>query len=218
MSKNRLLNKLAEVVINFDINHVEETVRNALEENIEPWKAIKDGLGKGMKIVGDKFDKGEYFLPELMGAADAMKVGLNILTPMLRPQSEKKMEKIGTILIGTVEGDIHDIGKNLVAAMLTAEGFDVRDLGRDVPTNVFIEKVREIRPDILGLSALLSTTMMKQKVVIEALEEAGLRDKVKVIVGGSPVNQKWAEKIGADAYCPTAPEATKTVKKLLEIA
>ncbi|MEM2744609.1 MAG: corrinoid protein, partial [Nitrososphaerota archaeon] len=173
------------------------------------------GLSKGLKEVGLLYEKGEYYIPHLMIAAEIFKENIEKLKPFLSTK-ETKSKTLGKVLIGTVKGDLHDLGKNLVAIMLSINGFEVIDLGKDVPTELFIEKIKEHNPDVLGLSALMSTTMYEQKNIIKALEDSGLRSKVKVIVGGAPVTKEWAEEIGADGYAENAIEAVKIVKNLLK--
>jgi corrinoid protein of di/trimethylamine methyltransferase len=182
---------------------------------IDPLKAIEEGLAQGIREVGNKFANGEVFLPELIMAAETMKKALEILEPELK-KKKKERKTLGKVLLGTVAGDIHSIGKTIVASMLSANGFEVYDIGEDVPAGKFVEKVKELKPDILGLSALLTTTLPEQKVVIETLKKEGLRDKVKVIVGGAPTSREWAKEIGADGYGADATEAVEVVKKLLE--
>jgi corrinoid protein of di/trimethylamine methyltransferase len=186
----------------------------AVEAGIDPVVALEEGLAKALKEVGDRFGRGDAFITELIAAAQAMEAGADVLNEEITKRGVSR-KAVGRFLIGTVEGDIHSIGKNIVKTMLTSAGFEVFDLGEDVPAGVFVEKVREVSPDILGLSALMTTTMVKQREVIEALEEAGLRDGVKVIVGGSPVTDDWVEEIGADACGLDAGSAVKTALGLM---
>lgn len=185
----------------------------ALAAGIEPLTILHDGLMPGMRAVGEKFASGEYFLPEMMVAAAAMKSAMAILEPALRARQEGAGGG-GRVVIGTVRGDIHEIGKSLVATMLSANGFDVTDLGVDVPVDRFVQAVDGTRADIVGLSALLTTTMGAQRSVIEALAAAGLRARVKVIVGGAPVTQRWADEIGADGYARDAVAAVSLARGL----
>ena len=208
-----ILNGLSQAIIEGNISLTKELSKKALGKGVDPLIIIEKGLKKGIQIVGEKFENGEFFLPDLIMASEAMKAGLKILEPELH-KKKKGMPIVGTFIIGTVEGDIHDIGKTIVVSMLQANGFRVIDLGVDVPTEKFIEKVREIKPDILGLSALLPTTMPKQQEVIEALKRENLRERVKVMVGGAPVTQAWADQIEADGY---AEDAVEAVKKALEL-
>jgi len=196
----KLIGKLKKAVVNCDAEEAERVAKEALKAGLDPLEAIEKGLARA-------------FLPELMLAAVTMKAALSVLEPALAKR--KKSKNKGTVLLGTVEGDIHDIGKNIVGAMLRANGFEVHDIGVDVPPEKFVEKVKEVKPDIVGISALLTTTMPKMVEVIEALKKAGLRDKVKVLVGGAPVRKEWAQQIGADAYATDAVEAVRVSKKLL---
>jgi len=208
-----ILNRLKEAVINYDVDETVKTAQEVIETGFDPLKAIEEGLAAGLQIIGDQFGRGEIFLPMLMISAEATKKALAILEPAVANGKSRKV--LGKVVIGTVEGDIHDIGKSIVAAMLTANGFEVHDVGCDVPTSKFIEKVKEVNPDIIGMSALLTTTMPKMTEVINALKKEGLREKVKVMVGGAPVSAAWAEQIGADTYGEDAMAAVDVVKKLL---
>jgi len=212
MTEN-FLKRLREAVLNYDVERAVEVSKEVIEAGFDPLTAIEQGLGEGLTIVGGKFAAGELFLPELMIAAEAMKKSLAILEPALAKGTSRKV--LGKVVIGTVEGDIHDIGKTIVAAMLTANGFEVYDVGCDTPTSKFVEKVEEVSADTVGMSALLTTTMVKMVEVINALKKAGLRGKVKVIVGGAPVSEAWAKEIGADAYAEDAVAAVNVAKKLL---
>ena len=189
-----------------------ELTNEALSAGVNPQDIITHGLQAGMNAVGEKFSSGEYFLPDMLMAARAMKAALEILTPLLEGTG---METMGRVVIGTVEGDMHDIGKNVVATFLRGSGFEVFDLGNNVPDKNFIDEVREKKPDILGLSALLTTTMPIMGRVIKALEEVGLRSSVKVIVGGAPVTQDFARHIGADAYAHDGGRAVPVCKQLV---
>ncbi|KKM12144.1 hypothetical protein SY88_05285 [Clostridiales bacterium PH28_bin88] len=191
-----------------------EMAEKAVAEGIPPMQCLDEGYLKGIDEVGRLYSEGEIFLPELVAAAEAMKAALKVLDPLLKDQSAQRRAQ-GKVVIGTMYEDIHDIGKSIVASMLTANGFEVHDLGVNVPAAVFVGKVKELQPDILGLSALLTTTMPQQKAVLEALTAAGLRDKVKVVVGGAPVTQKWAEEIGADGFAEDAIAAVALAKSLL---
>lgn len=215
MSAESIIEKLRLAVLDYNLEEAASAAREAIKIGVDPLKAIEEGLAQGIREVGNKFADGEVFLPELIMAAEAMKKALEVLEPELR--NEKKERKtLGKVLLGTVAGDIHSIGKTIVASMLTANGFEVYDIGEDVPAEKFVEKVKELKPDVLGLSALLTTTLLEQRTVIEALKREGLRDKVKVIIGGAPASKEWAEEIGADGYGADAAEAVEVVKKLLE--
>jgi len=208
-----ILNRLKEAVINYDVDEAVKVAQEVIETGFDPLKAIEEGLAAGLQVIGDKFGSGEIFLPMLMIAAEATKKALAILEPAVAKGKSRKT--LGKVVIGTAEGDIHDIGKSIVAAMLTANGFEVHDIGCDVPTSKFVEKVKEVNPDVIGISALLTTTMPRMTEVIDALKKEGLREKVKVIVGGAPVSAAWAEQIGADAYGEDAMAAVDVVKNLL---
>ncbi|MEM2235453.1 MAG: corrinoid protein [Desulfurococcaceae archaeon] len=213
MSMN-LIEKLKEAVIAGDRDEAIKISREIVDKGLDPLEALERGLVAGVLEVGEKWVREEVFLADLVMSAEAMKAASEILKPeIIRRGSAVK--KLGRVIIGTVAGDIHDIGKNIVATMLEASGFEVIDLGVDVSTETFIEKVRELKPDVLGLSALLTTTMLEQKNVIEALKREGLRDRVKVIIGGAPVTEEWAKSIGADGYAEDAIRAVRLVKKLL---
>ena len=194
----------------------EKTVRltnEALSAGANPQDIITHGLQAGMGVVGEKFSNGEYFLPDMLMAARAMKAALEILQPSLEKTG---MPTIGKVVIGTVEGDMHDIGKNVVATFLSGNGFEVFDLGLSVPVQKFIDEVKEKKPEILGMSALLTTTMPVMGKVIKALEEIGLRSSVKVIVGGAPVTQDYANFIGADGYAHDGGKAVPVCRQLLD--
>lgn len=210
---SELLAELTEALVSCNPDLTVDLTRQALEE-MEPLAIINEGLVMGMDIVGQKFQDGEYFLPQMVIAANAMQQAMVLLEPELVAR-QQAVEVPGTLVIGTVEGDIHEIGKSLVATMMSAKGFRVHDLGVDVPAEVFVEKVKETDADLLGLSALLTTTMTAQRDVIEALEEAGIRDRVKVILGGAPISQEWADTIGADGYAEDVIGAVELSKRLV---
>ena len=188
-------------------------VRKALASGIPPLSVINDGLTAGIKVVGEKFGTGEMFLPELMMAMKTMKEGIKIVDPELK-KAKLEQPTLGKVLIGTVKGDIHDIGKNIVASMLELSGFTVIDLGTNVPADVFVSRAAQDKADVLGLSAMLTTTMQEQQVVVEALKKAGVRPAVKVVVGGAPVSEKWAHQIGVDGYGANAELAVQLVRTL----
>ncbi len=213
MSKD-FIAKINATVIEGEPDEVEELTRQALEAGVEPLTIIDEGLMPGMMVVGDKFQSGEYFLPHLIIAATGMQQAMALLEPVLVSRQEKA-ERAGTVVIGSVAGDIHEIGKTLVGTMLAASGFQVYDLGVDVPTKTFVDKVKETGANILGLSALLTTTMTVQREVIDALVEAGIRDQVKVVLGGAPVSQEWTDTIGADGYAEDAVGAVNLAKGLM---
>ena len=207
-----LLKEMAEALYNGDAQKVSKLTQRALDAGLDPATILNNGLIEGMNAVGKDFRDGILFVPEVLIAARAMQAGMNILKPLL---AKSDIQPIGKLAIGTVKGDLHDIGKNLVSMMMEGAGFEVINLGTDVPASKFVEVVKETGANIVGMSALLTTTMVEMKNVIEALEEAGLRDKVKVIVGGAPVTQKFADEIGADGYAPNASAAVEMTKRLL---
>jgi 5-methyltetrahydrofolate--homocysteine methyltransferase len=190
---------------------IEDMVNTALASGESP-KALLEAMMAGMKACGDRFETGEFFLPELIGAGDAFKAGMGILAPKLAAGDRVSL---GKVVLGTVHGDVHDIGKSLVGFMLSSAGFTVVDIGTNVSTEAFVQAVREHQPHVLGMSALLTTTMLGMEDVIKELKKQGLRDKVKVIIGGGPVSRKYAEDIGADAYGNDAAQAVSLVKGLL---
>ena len=208
------LEQLQTAVITGEPDQARELAAQALEAGVVPLTAIEQALNPGMQVVGDRFECGEYFIPDLVMSAEAMKAAMAVLEPALVARQEQR-QVAGTVVIGTVEGDIHEIGKSLVGTMLAAAGFQVYDLGVDVPAGEFVERVQETGANVVGLSALLTTTMRNQEVVIEALKEAGLREQVQVIVGGAPTSPEWAQTIGADAYAENANEAVAVVRELL---
>jgi len=200
----QILNAIQEHVIDGNAPQTRTLVHQALEQGVSPAKILHEALIPAMSEVGVRFERQEFYVPEMLIAARAMKEGLAILKPKLL---EAKIEPVGKVVIGTVKGDLHDIGKNLVAMMLEGAGFEVIDLGTDVAPEKFVQAVQEQRPQLVGLSALLTTTMPQMKTIIEALQSAGLRNQVKVLIGGAPVTQKYADDIGADGYAPDASSA-----------
>jgi corrinoid protein of di/trimethylamine methyltransferase len=213
---SEILKQLREVVILGEPDQARELAAQALEAGVAPLTAIEEALNPGMQVVGDRYESGEYFIPDLVMSAEAMKAAMGVFEPALIARQEER-QVLGTVVIGTVEGDIHEIGKSLVATMLSAAGFQVHDLGVDVPAPEFVKRVQETGANVVGLSALLTTTMLNQEAVIEALEEAGLREQVKVVIGGAPTSTDWAQTIGADAYAENANEAVGVVKELLGV-
>jgi 5-methyltetrahydrofolate--homocysteine methyltransferase len=203
---------LQSAVIEGDVEGAQQETRRAIGGDAEPKDILNSGLIPGMEEVGRRYEEGSYFLPEMLAAAQAMKAGLAELRPLL---AEQDVEPVGRVALGTVQGDVHDIGKNLVGIMLEGAGFEIVDLGADVPPEAFLDAASDV--EAIGLSALLTTTMPAMEAVIEVLEEAGVRDKVKVIVGGAPVTDAFAEKIGADGYSPDASSAVRKIKGLLGI-
>jgi 5-methyltetrahydrofolate--homocysteine methyltransferase len=208
-----ILDDLRKSVIDGDLNSTLDQVHQALAENIPPEKILTDGLIAAMTEVGRMFENGEFYVPEMLISARAMKGGLAILRPQL---AAANIKAIGKVAIGTVQGDLHDIGKNLVGMMLEGAGFEVIDLGVDVSSEKYISAVMEQHPDLKGLSALLTTTMPRMKDIVLALKAAGLRDKVKVMIGGAPITQQYATDIGADIYAPDAPSAAQYARQLMQ--
>jgi len=215
MSEEKELEKLAKAVIDADLEAMTKMIRELTNVGVDPIRMIQDGLAKGIREMGDRFGRGEAFLPDLVMGAEAMKAGIKYITPEIEKR-ELEIPTIGKFLIGTVEGDIHNIGKTIVSMMLEVEGFRVVDLGVDVRTSRFIEKVKELKPDILGLSALMTTSLDAQRRVIEALKSEGLRREVKVMIGGASVTEAWAKEIGADDYATDAISGAKKAKEKIE--
>jgi 5-methyltetrahydrofolate--homocysteine methyltransferase len=199
-------------VMEGDADTAATLVQSGLDEGLAPGEILNKGCIAAMGEVGRLFEDGEMFVPEMLIAARAMQAGMNILKPHL---AEGEIVSAGTAVLGTVAGDLHDIGKNLVGMMMEGSGFEIVDLGTDVKPDAFVAAVKEHNPDLIGMSALLTTTMPAMTATIEALTEAGLRDEVKIIVGGAPVTQAFAEKIGADGFAPDASSATRKAKELL---
>ena len=211
-----LFDAMRQSIIDGDEDRAEALAQQAIAQGLDPLDAINLGFAQGINTVGDQFGAGELFLPDLMIAAEAMKKAVAVLEPEMKKRGVRR-QVLGKVVLGTVKGDIHEIGKNLVATMLSASGFEVHDLGVDVPYEKFAETAREVDADIVGVSALLTTTMTGQKSVIEALDDMGLRPKVKVMVGGAPVTHGWAEEIGADGYAEDAVGAVRKARQLLGI-
>lgn len=209
------LSQLSQSVVDGNFELSVKLIQEALASGISASTIYIDGLITGMAIIGKKMQQGECFLPEVLLSSQVMKNASEILAPILSKQGS--MNQLGRIVIGTVEGDLHDIGKNLVIIMLEGAGFAVTDLGVDVPIARFVAAIKEANVDILGISAMLSITMMSMKDIIKALEDADIRQKVKIIVGGAPVNKKFADEIGADGYAPDASSAVDLAKSLLDI-
>jgi len=207
-----LLETVYENVIKGKKQETEIGVRSALEAQLLPEAILNDGLISAMDEVGKRFEAGEYYVPEMLIAARAMQAGLGILKPHLQ---EKNIQAKGKVIMGTVKGDLHDIGKNLVAMMLEGAGFEVIDLGTDVSPEKFVAAIRENQPNVIGLSALLTTTMQNMKSTIEALVQAGLREQVKIIIGGAPVTEAYAKTVGADGYAADASRAVNLAKSLI---
>ena len=205
-----IIEEISELLQKGRVKNVKALVQQAVDEGYDPKVILNDGLLAGMAVVGGRFKREEIFVPDVLISARAMNVGLEILEPLL---VEVGNEAVGKIVIGTVKGDLHDIGKNLTAMMFKGAGFEVYDLGVDVSAETFIEKAEEVGADVIGMSALLSTTMDNMREVIELLKEKGLRDKYIVMIGGAPITDEFAQKIGADYYTPDAASAAEVAKK-----
>ena len=215
-SKEELLEALSECVVEMEDEEVVDVANEYLEAGYPAFDGIMDGLVDGMNKASDLYDAEEYFVTDVLLCSDAMYAGLEVLRPHL-PENADAGEKPKAV-IGVVEGDTHDIGKNLVKIMMDTAGFEMYDLGRDVPLDAFVDKAIEVNASIVCMSTLMTTTMVGMKTVIEKLQERGIRDKVKVMIGGSPISQKYADEIGADGYSTNAVEAVKLAKRLLNIA
>ncbi len=211
--KEALLKDLANAVLELDENRAKRLSREIVDHGIDAWEAIERGLIVGINEAGRLFDEEEYFVPELLIAADAMYAGLDILRPYVNRQTKSDPRRV---VIGVVEGDTHDIGKNLVRVMLEVSGFEVHDLGRDVPARRFVDRAVEVKADIIALSTLMTTTMDQMTKVVRLLEAENLRKDFKVIVGGSPLSQQFADRIGADGYAPKAAQAVQLAKRVSE--
>lgn len=210
-----IFNNLAEAIIKGDHIRVKELTEAALRENVSVKEILHKGLIPGMDVIGGRFKNNEIWLPEVMIAARALKAGLEILEPLMSPSESVN---VGKFLIGTVKDDIHDVGKNMVVMMMKGAGFQVIDLGVGVSPERFVEMIREVKPEIIGMSALLTVTLPNVGLTIEAITEAGLRDRVKIMVGGAPVTQAFADKVGADGYAPNSAEAVTKARQLIGMA
>lgn len=211
-----LFQAMAQSVIDGEPEVAENLARQAIERGLDPLEAINQGFIAGVNYVGEQFSCGDMFLPELVAAGEAMKSAVAVLEPEMARRGTAR-QILGKVVIGTVHGDIHDIGKTLVATMLSASGFQVYDLGVDVPIDQFVATAREVDADLVGVSALLTTTMVRQRDVIAALEANGLRPRVKVMVGGAPVTRSWAAEIGADGYSEDAVGAVAVARQILGV-
>jgi 5-methyltetrahydrofolate--homocysteine methyltransferase len=212
---SEVLEQLAAAVIAGNVGAMDDLTEDALDEDLGAKEILDDGLMVGMDHVGVEFKAGNMFVPEVLRSAKAMKTSMKILQPLL---SEAEAEAVGRILLGTVKGDLHDIGKNLVGMMCEGAGFEVHDLGTDVEPDEFLEAIKDFEPHIVGMSALLTTTMRAMGDTVKAIEEAGLRDQVKIMVGGAPVTQRFAEDIGADGYAANAASASDMAKEFVGAA
>lgn len=212
MSNQKIFEKLAKAVVNGNEDEAVAAANEAIEAKLDATEAIIGGLAKGMEIVGHYYEAQKYFLPEVILGSLALNAAVKVLKPHIKVEAESP----GRVVLGTVQGDTHDIGKNIVGIMLGAAGYEVHDAGRDVPPEVFAGKVRETKADILGLSALMTTSMANMRLVIDLLDKEGIRDSVKVLVGGAPVSQRFAENIGADGYAANAVSAVRVARELLQ--
>jgi len=209
----KTLEEAAKAITNGDAAKAAELAKRGLDEGIEPLRLLDEGFVPGINEVGELFSKGKLFIPMLIRSATAMEKATEIINASI-PQEEEIAQ--GKVVLGTVQGDVHDIGKTIVVALFKANGFDVLDLGRDVPNDKIIEEAEKFGADIIGTSTLLTTTMVLQKELEEELKRAGLREKYKTIIGGAPVTQRWADRIGADAYAHDASDGVKKLKELLK--
>ncbi|MBW2704937.1 MAG: B12-binding domain-containing protein [Deltaproteobacteria bacterium] len=213
MEKSEWFKKAAQSILDIDGDAAKEIAQKSLEDGMDPLDMINEGFSAGIRKMGDLFDRGEVFLPGLLIGSEAMTAAVEILEAAL-PQ-ERKREKLGVIVIGTVEGDIHDIGKGIIVTMLRVHGYEVHDLGRDIPIDEFVKKAQELNADVVGSSAMMTTTQIGQKKLEEALKQAGLRDKVKTMVGGAVATDHWAKRIGADFFGETPQDTIDKLAKIL---
>jgi 5-methyltetrahydrofolate--homocysteine methyltransferase len=212
---SEILEQISAAVIEGALDEIEDLTEDALDDGISAEDILNKGLMPGMDHVGIEFKAGNMFVPEVLRSARTMQSSMDILKPLL---AESGAKMVGKVLLGTVKGDLHDIGKNLVGMMCEGAGFEVKDIGKDIAPEDFVEAVKEFEPDIVGMSALLTTTMRAMGNTIKVLEEAGLRDKVKIMIGGAPVTQAFAEQIGADGYAPDAASASDLAKEFVSTA
>jgi len=213
-SQSDIIEDLKHAVVNLDVDKVRATAKEAVRLGVNPVEAIENGLSRGIREIGVRFEAGEAFVMELVLAAEAMKAGIEIFRPLLAAQRLER-KTTGIVVIGTVRGDIHDMGKNLVIVMLQAAGFDVKDLGVDVPPEKFLEKVKTEKPHIIAMSSLLTTSAPEQRIVVDALDKNGIRRAVKVAVGGAAVTPKLAKEMGADGYSDNAVDSVAVFKQLM---
>ena len=214
MEMKEWLEKAAQSILDQDEEAAREIAKKSLEDGMDPVEMISNGFAAGIRKMGDLFDRGEVFLPGLIIASDAMMAAVKILEEAL--PEDKRQEKLGIIVIGTVEGDIHDIGKGIMVTMLRVHGYEVHDLGRDVPIEDFVKKAQEVNADVIGSSAMMTTTQIGQKKLEEALKNAGMRDKVKTMVGGAVATDHWAKRIGADFFGETPSDTIDKLRRILK--
>lgn len=213
IEKEKILNKLSVAVLEMDEQETVSLAKKVIEDKINAYEAIEGGLAQGMARAGQLFEEEEYFIPELLMCSDAMYAGIEVLKPHLDADNDSRKHKV---IIGVVQGDTHDIGKNLVKIMLETAGFEVIDLGRDVPPERFVEKAAEVEASIIALSTLMTTTMNGMAEVVKILEKQQIRDRYKIMVGGGPISQNFADKIGADGYSVNAADAVRLAQRLVE--
>ena len=207
-----ILEQISTAVIEGDMDEIQDLTEDALDDGLKADEILNKGLMPGMDYVGVEFKAGNMFVPEVLRSAKTMQSSMDILKPLL---AESGVKMVGKVLLGTVKGDLHDIGKNLVGMMCEGAGFEVKDIGKDIAPEQFVEAVKEFEPDVVGMSALLTTTMRAMESTIKVLEEAGLRDKIKIMIGGAPVTQAFADQIGADGYASNAASAAELAKKFV---
>jgi trimethylamine corrinoid protein len=210
MSEENIYQQMAESVVELNKERALELSQKAIDDGMNLLKVIEKGFGEGIRRVGDLWDEGEFFLPELMAGAQIMQQAVDVLTPHLGSSGE--LQKSGKVLLATIEGDIHSIGKTIVGTMLRANGFEVIDIGTDVKADIIVDEAVKANVDVIGVSSLLTTTMIGQKKVVDILDERGLRDKIKIIIGGAPVTKRWVEECQADGFAENAVEAVRLVK------
>ncbi len=215
MSEEKIFTDLKNAIIELDDAKVVEAAKTLIDQGINPLAGIEKGLSSGMTVIGDQFNLGECFLPELIRAGNTFNAGMKVLEPEIMKLGENQSQ-VGVVVLGTVTGDVHKIGKEILAMLLKTRGFVVHNLGEDVSLSTFVSKAEELKADIIGMSALLTTTMPAQKEVIDFLKEKEIRDNFLIMVGGGPVNQEWSDEIGADGYAETAEEAVRLALKLVD--
>jgi 5-methyltetrahydrofolate--homocysteine methyltransferase len=211
---SEILEQISTVVIEGDLDEIEDLTEDALDDGLSAEEILNKGLMPGMDYVGVEFRAGNMFVPEVLRSAKTMQISMDILKPLL---AESGAKMVGKVLLGTVKGDLHDIGKNLVGMMCEGAGFEVKDIGKDVAPESFVEAIKEFEPDVVGMSALLTTTMRAMESTIKVLEEAGLRDQVKIMIGGAPVTQAFSDQIGADGYASNAASAAELAKEFVGV-
>jgi 5-methyltetrahydrofolate--homocysteine methyltransferase len=209
---NENISALYNSILEGDVTGAKESIQAALDAGLEPGQILADGMIAAMKEVGKRFEEGSCYIPEMLIAARTMQAGLSLLKPYL---AQSNVKSTGKVVIGTVKGDLHDIGKNLVAMMLEGAGYEIIDLGVDVPAEAFVEAAKNFQPDIIAMSALLTTTMLSMKTTIDAITAAGLRSRIQVIVGGAPVTEAYAQQIEADGFAPDASQAVSLAQSLM---